>query len=104
MTNPYYSNMPWWGSQNVRGYGSSEFPSWGSENIRGYGDSGGPETDWNQPSNINPNQLNQGLSGATSGLSAGQAFGATENDFQISGGNILGAAGSGAASGFAAGG
>jgi hypothetical protein len=26
MKNPYYNNMPWWGSQNIQGYGDSSGP------------------------------------------------------------------------------
>ena len=101
--NPYFNNLPWWGSQNPRQFGASEFPQWGSENIRGFGDSGGPETDWAQPrQGMNTGQLNQGFAGVTSGLSAGQAFG-NPNQFSMSQGGIMGGVASGAASGAAAG-
>ena len=100
--NPYFNNLPWWGSQ-PRQFGVSEFPQWGSENIGGFGDSGGPETDWTQPrQGMNTGQLNQGFAGVTSGLSAGQAFG-NPNQFSMSQGGIMGGVASGAASGAAAG-
>lgn len=94
------NGFPEWGSQNVNQYGSSEFPSWGSENIRGYGDSG-EYGDWQQQGGgMNYGQAAQS---AMAGLSAGQAFGVQHNEFQISGGNILGGAATGAASGASAG-
>ena len=95
--NPYFNNLPWWGSQNPRQFGASEFPQWGSENISGYGDSTGP-FDSQPGGGMNMNQV---YGGVTSGLSAGQAFG-NPNQFSMNGG-VMGGAISGAASGAAAG-
>lgn len=80
--NPYYHNMPWWGS----------------ENISGYGDSTGPFDERSQ--SVNYGQLGEGV---TAGVTAGQAFGVQNNEFGISGGNVLGGAASGAAQGIATG-
>lgn len=91
--NPYYHNLPWWGSQNPT-YGVSEFPEWGSENISGYGDSTGPFDQ--QPSQ----SMNMGdtYNSVSSGLGAGQAFG-NPGEYGMSTGNMLGAVGSGFATG-----
>jgi hypothetical protein len=93
--NPYY--FPSWGTPPTR-YGVSEFPSWGSDNISGYGDSG-------DAGEMQPQQMNFGpmLQGVASGLSAGQAFGVPQNNFQMNKGGVLGAVGSGALAGASAG-
>lgn len=53
---------------------------------------------------MNEEYVNPYFNGLTSGLTAGQSFGAPKNNFQMSGGNVLGAAGSGAMAGFQSGG
>lgn len=91
--NPYFSNLPAWGSQSPR-YGRAEMPSWGSENIREYGDSG-MEGEWGTSQ---PLPYGQALSSASAGFAAGQA-GGTPKDFYMDNGQVLGSAASGFASG-----
>lgn len=73
-------------------------PRWGSQTIAGYGDS---STYLDQPQSGGTN-YGQIAGGASAGLGAGMAT--NPDRFNMSGGGIMGAAGSGAASGFASGG